>query len=93
MKKISNKMVKQKKQEKELILKLLERCHGLCEDCGRLPDFRGLSKHEKVFRSHGGDPLASDNCLMLCGVCHSKRHGINEIQFRPYSKEMQCHKK
>lgn len=84
-------MLAQKRKEKDLTLVLLERCKGLCEDCGRWPDSFGLAKHEKVFRSHGGSPLDPDNCVMLCKTCHDKRHGIST--YRPYSKEMQLHKK
>ncbi len=76
LKRISNKMAAQKVKERALRLKLLERCQGLCELCHRAPDWRGLSKHEKIFRSQGGDPLDPDNCLMLCGVCHDLKHGI-----------------
>ena len=79
MKRISDKMAAQKVKERELSQKLLERCQGLCEDCGRAPDWRNLSKHEIVFRSRGGGPLDESNCLMLCGKCHSKRHGIKEV--------------
>ena len=80
LKKVSNKMAKQKRQERQLKTQLFERCKGLCEDCGQPPDFRGLSKHEIVYRSRGGNPLDPDNCKMLCGTCHSKRHGLNEIK-------------
>lgn len=78
LKRISNKMAAQKVKERALRLKLLERCQGLCELCHRAPDWRGLSKHEIKFRSQGGNPLDEDNCLMLCGVCHSKEHHIKE---------------
>jgi len=76
---ISSKMAVQKRKERALIRVLLERCHGLCEDCGKLPDWRGLSKHEKVFRSRGGDPLDPDNTEMLCGKCHARKHGLREL--------------
>ena len=78
MRQVSLKMAAQKKKEKALTLTLLERCHGLCESCGRLPDWRGLSKHEKVFRSQGGDPLDPDNVEILCARCHSRKHGLVE---------------
>lgn len=68
----------QNQKEKELKQQLLERCGGLCENCHQLPDWRGLSKHEKIFRSHGGDPLDPDNCEMLCGRCHNAKHGVYE---------------
>ena len=79
MRRISKAMVAQKSKERVLIHQLLERCQGLCEDCGRTGDWRGLSKHEKIFRSRGGDPLDPSNCLMLCGTCHNLKHGIHEV--------------
>ena len=48
-----------------------------CQDCGNLPDFRGLQKHHKIFRSKCGNNNP-DNLIWLCGKCHSKAHGIKE---------------
>ncbi len=74
MKRISAKMSAQKRKEKLLSLKMLQKCGGLCMICGRWPsDGYGLSKHEIVFRSHQGDPLDEDNCLLLCRECHAKQ--------------------
>jgi hypothetical protein len=78
IRRISNKKMHQNKEERILIEKLMERCHGKCESCGHIPDWRGLSKHEIIFRSHGGDPTDPDNCLMLCGKCHAACHNILE---------------
>jgi 5-methylcytosine-specific restriction endonuclease McrA len=78
MKRISDKRKKQLLAEKELKEKLLERSDGHCECCGELPDWRGLSVHHKIYRSQGGKSDL-DNCEMLCGKCHSARHGINEV--------------
>lgn len=91
MRQVSKKMAVQKRKEKKLSRSLIEESGGLCQECGRSPDWRGLSKHEVVFRSHGGDPLDKKNVKLLCGECHSKAHGIKE--FHPYSKETQLHKK
>lgn len=52
---------------------------GLCQKCHRPPDFRGLSKHHKRFRSRGGTD-AESNLIWLCGFCHSQEHGIREIR-------------
>lgn len=71
-------MAKQKVKERILSQQLLSKCNGLCMDCGNPPDWRGLSKHEIVFRSQGGNPLEESNCILICGKCHSKRHGIIE---------------
>ncbi len=68
----------QQMAERELKKQLIERCHGLCECCHCPPDWRGLSKHEIIFRSHGGDPLDENNVLLLCGRCHSEKHHIKE---------------
>jgi hypothetical protein len=78
MRLVSKRMAAQKRKERELTLRLLERCGGVCEGCHGLPDWRGLAKHEIVFRSHGGDPLDENNTVLLCGKCHSLRHGIKE---------------
>jgi len=76
IRRISNKRAQQNRKEAELKIKLLDRCQGLCEECGKSPtEFPfTLDKHEIVFRSHGGDPLDPDNCLMLCRQCHDKKH-------------------
>ena len=72
---------KKREAEAELLRKLrpklLVRCKGKCEECHGAPDYRGLHMHHKVFRSQGGKTTA-DNCIMLCGRCHSAAHGIRE---------------
>jgi len=78
MRQVSKKRAKVMYGERKLRRELLERSGGFCEICHELPDFRGLMKHEKLHRSQGGDPTDKDNCLMLCGKCHSKQHGIHE---------------
>ena len=62
-----------------LVIRLAnERAGGVCESCGRVPDWRGLSGHHKVKRSQGGTD-DEGNIEILCGRCHSARHGIKEI--------------
>jgi 5-methylcytosine-specific restriction endonuclease McrA len=78
IKKISKKKQKQLVIEHKEWLKILARCQGLCEYCGRTPDFRGLHPHEEIFRSHLGK-LSYDNSKASCGKCHSTRHNIKEI--------------
>ena len=78
MRQVSKKRAKVLRKEKKLTQELLTRCGGLCEICHEWPDWRGLSKHEKVFRSQGGDPTDPNNCLMVCGRCSSREHGIFE---------------
>jgi len=51
---------------------------GICEKCRKPPDFRGLSPHEKTFRSQGGK-LSLSNSKMVCGKCHAKYHGRVEV--------------
>jgi len=67
--------VKQKARNRELA-KIKPPEDGLCQNCGHRPDFRGLAKHHKIFRSHGGKE--GDNIIWLCSKCHSAEHGIIE---------------
>jgi 5-methylcytosine-specific restriction endonuclease McrA len=47
-------------------------------ECGKRPDWRGLSLHHKKKRSQGGK-TSVDNCILICGSCHSMEHGIREV--------------
>lgn len=76
MRTVSVKMAKQKVEERKLKQELLIRCQGRCEcGCNRYPtDWPYfLDKHEIVFRSHGGDPLDSRNCVILRRDCHERQ--------------------
>ena len=79
MRRVSVKKARQRSKERTLACELLQRANGRCENCNQLPDWRGLAKHERKHRSQGGDPLDPGNCLMLCGRCHSKEHGLTEV--------------
>ena len=79
LKSMSKNIIKQRKAERILSQKLLEKSGGFCMRCGKLPDFRGLSKHELVFRSRGGNPLDENNTILICGKCHAELHGIKEL--------------
>jgi 5-methylcytosine-specific restriction endonuclease McrA len=68
---------KQVKRNRELAL-IPPPIDGKCELCGNAPDWRGLQKHHKIFRSHNGSD-DRNNIEFLCGKCHSLRHGINEV--------------
>ncbi len=88
---ISKKRQQQIKDELPIRIKLCERCGGTwiytssfshgycrggrCELCHQKGDFRGLTPHEQVFRSHNGK-LSLSNSKMLCGTCHDSKHGI-----------------
>ena len=61
-------------------------CPMTCPECGMAPDFRGMapdwrgfSVHHKRKRSQLGDE-SGPNLRWLCGVCHDKEHGINDVQ-------------
>lgn len=89
MKQISKKHAEEMRKEREIMPLLCERAGGFwngyfcvggrCEKCHNPADWRGLSKHEIKFRSQGGDPTDPDNCLLLCGRCHSVKHGVREV--------------
>ena len=57
------------------------RAGGLCEDCNKASDWRGLSYHHVKLKQMGGTrrKYTTENVLLLCGKCHSKRHGIKEV--------------
>ena len=78
LRKMSDKMRKQKLQEAKLRQELLEECKGHCMKCGKLPDWRGLGLHEEILRSHGGKP-SRENSILVCGRCHSLAEGIVEV--------------
>jgi 5-methylcytosine-specific restriction endonuclease McrA len=78
IKPISDKMKEQKLKEAQLIKELVILQNGKCKSCGK-PLGWGSSKHETIFRSHGGDPLSIDNCSLLCFTCHQSQHGINIV--------------
>ena len=75
---ISKKKAAEKHEELKIRQQLLDRCQGICEECGEPASWPGLSPHEKLFRSRGGR-MSLENSLMLCITCHGKRHGVNHI--------------
>lgn len=77
MKRSKKSLQKLAKRNKELS-KIPYPSDGRCQECGGLPDWRGLAKHHIVFRSHGGGD-EKENIMWLCGKCHSKKHGIREV--------------
>jgi hypothetical protein len=78
IRKISKKRAEQKRKEAQLTQELLEDSDDLCAICHKPHDWRGFSKHELKFRSHGGDPTDKSNCVLICAKCHSEKHGIIE---------------
>jgi 5-methylcytosine-specific restriction protein A len=91
LKHISAKKQKQVVEERKLKKQLIEQSGGVCQECGKAPDFRGLQVHHKIFRSHGGKS-DSENCIAICGDCHDRAHGIKST-IKAFSKEQQLHKK
>ena len=75
---ISDRMIQQKLKEKELTMKLWDKQGGKCAECGEWLSWRS-AKHEIISRARGGDPTDPNNCVLLCGRCHSKKHGIKEV--------------
>lgn len=75
-----------KKQQRELRLRakikreLIEE-HGYhCMTCNdENTDWRGISLSHIIALSRGGKTDKS-NCILECYFCHSKRHGIKEVQ-------------
>ena len=70
LKRVSKEMVKQRRGEKKLSLKLAELSGNCCELCGKSWNMFGLHKHEIIKRSQLGNELDPLNCLLLGGCCH-----------------------
>ncbi len=74
IRKVSNKMAQQKRQENKLSLQLAELSGNRCEICGGNGYPFGLHKHEIIKRSQLGDEIDPLNCLLLClNECHDHR--------------------
>ena len=52
----------------------------VCVDCGGFGDWRGLAIHHIKHKKMGGNKNLDTltNLVLLCGECHSARHGIVE---------------
>jgi 5-methylcytosine-specific restriction endonuclease McrA len=72
----SKKKRQQLKDEQPIRKQLMERCKGVCEECGGNGFPFGIHPHESVYRSHGGE-LSLTNTKMLCTHCHGKKHGLS----------------
>jgi len=70
---ISKKKQIEKGIEAELRAKLLEEHGGLCQKCGRAPNYFGLSLHHLKYKSRGGQST-EENCQLWCLPCHEGEH-------------------
>jgi 5-methylcytosine-specific restriction endonuclease McrA len=72
---------KQQEMQAEAVVRrlLYIKQKGKCALCGGDVDWRGYQKHERKKRSQGGDPTDINNCVLICGRCHSLEHGIKEV--------------
>lgn len=77
IRKVSDKKAAEKRIEAELRQQLLEEHGGLCQNCGRAPDYFGLELHHIKFKSRGGKSEIS-NCCLICKSCHLIAHGIGK---------------
>ena len=83
----SKKLRAQQKREADLRRQATERAGGLCEKCGELPDWRGLSLSHTKPKGMGGTTYqySINEVQYLCGRCHSLRHGIKEVSNENYT--------
>ncbi len=72
-----NKVSKKQKIKNAELDKLTPPEDGLCQKCGKPPDWRGLARCHEIFKSAGGDN-STENVKWWCGKCHSADHGIKE---------------
>ena len=77
MKKQSKAKAEQLRMEKAVKEFVFARSNGQCEAClaRSLPIKMATTKHERIMRSVGGDPLDPNNCLAVCNDCHVWIHG------------------
>lgn len=73
MKQLGKKGAKDKKELAAITPSLKVKSKGKCMKCGKLPDFRGLSRHHLAHRSRGGNN-SPENVELWCGVCHGAEH-------------------
>ena len=77
-----NKISKKQRAELNLRAKLkreyMAETEGHCMTCGTTGDIRGLSLSHVVPLSRGG-ATTRENTLLECYPCHSKRHGLREV--------------
>ena len=95
IRRISVKMLGQKRDEIEIRIALAERCGGefifqntitggyckggICEECKNPPDWRGLHPHHTGIGA-SRKPLSLED-KMACGKCHSAKHLIKEVSY------------
>lgn len=79
--KMSKKMAQQKRHEDKLRQELLICCQGICMQCGKLPDWRGLSLSHTKPKGMGGTSheYTINEVQLLCGKCHAELHGLREL--------------
>ena len=53
---------------------LIERAQGVCEHCGKAPDFRGLQRVHIEYKSQGGKNTLG-NVQLWCCPCHYGKDG------------------
>ena len=75
---VSDKQKVELARRRKLKAEKLQDSDGLCQHCGKPPDWRGLALHHKVRLSQGGK-TQFDNLELLCGQCHSEAHNIKEL--------------
>ena len=73
IKQLGKKGLKDKKEMAAITPALKAKSKGVCMRCGKPPDFRGLSKAHKTFKSQGGANTV-ENVELLCGKCHDDDH-------------------
>ena len=86
MRQISPKRAQRNRREAVVKKVIRQRANGLCEDCGKPPDWRGLAVAHRVFASKGqaSGALTLENGRALCYKCHNEHdHGLREIDTQP----------
>lgn len=77
LRKVSKKQaIRNREWNKTVAFLVADRAKYHCENCGQLPDWRGLQGHHIIKRRFNNDD--PDNIEILCAKCHNVRHFIYE---------------
>jgi len=74
LRKVSNKQRAELVKRRKVRAELEQQANGHCQNCGRLPDWRGLQMHHKKKLSQGG-VTSLENCELWCAPCHFGKDG------------------
>ncbi|MCK5236305.1 MAG: HNH endonuclease [Deltaproteobacteria bacterium] len=77
--KVSKKQTIELEKRRQLKAELIREHGEVCMTCGSKPYFPPISLSHIISLARGGK-TCKENCILECGPCHSKRHGLKEAK-------------